>query len=215
VVLSGYLPSPSGLARTYLCTSVPVAWSPCAPTIINRLISVCRLCEMPIQSCGHSVSAPPGKAGVRLNAHTALQAKRQRSAWAAMYRNRPIIVPVYPYTLAAKSPLAWPLIPRLSSIIPGLTRSLNDQNYFELAHVTARDEDLYGGLTLMNFLGNHDTPRIASRLTDPEAHYPLAAAALLLSRGVPCIYYGDELGLLGAPGRGVLLAPSPSTIRNT
>ena len=55
-----------------------------------RLISVHRLGEMPIQSCGQSVSAPRGKAGARLNAHTELRAKRQRSAREAINRNRPI-----------------------------------------------------------------------------------------------------------------------------
>ena len=43
-------------------------------------VSVYRLGEMPIQSCGLSVSAPRGKAGARLNAHTELRAKHQRSA---------------------------------------------------------------------------------------------------------------------------------------
>jgi hypothetical protein len=54
----------------------------------NRPISVYGLGEMPIQSCGQSVSARRGKAGVRLNAHTELRAKRQRSAREARYRNR-------------------------------------------------------------------------------------------------------------------------------
>ena len=45
---------------------------------------------MPIQSCGQSVSAPRGKACARLNAHTELRAKRQRSAREVIYRNRPI-----------------------------------------------------------------------------------------------------------------------------
>jgi len=45
---------------------------------------------MPIQSCGQSVSASRGKAGARLNAHTELRAKRQRSAREAIYRNRPM-----------------------------------------------------------------------------------------------------------------------------
>jgi hypothetical protein len=56
----------------------------------NRLISVYRLGEMPIQSCGQSVIAPRGKAGARLNAHTELRSKRQRLAWGAIYPNRPI-----------------------------------------------------------------------------------------------------------------------------
>jgi len=54
----------------------------------NRPISVYRPGEMPIQSCGQSVSAPRGEAGVRLNAHTELRVKRQRSARGAIYRNR-------------------------------------------------------------------------------------------------------------------------------
>jgi hypothetical protein len=46
----------------------------------RRPISVYRLGEMPIQSCGQSVSARRGKAGARLNAHTELQTQHQRSA---------------------------------------------------------------------------------------------------------------------------------------
>ena len=56
----------------------------------NRPISVHRPGVMPIQSCGQSVSAPRGKAGARVNAHTELRAKRRRSAREAIYRNRPI-----------------------------------------------------------------------------------------------------------------------------
>lgn len=41
--------------------------------------------------------------------------------------------------------------------------------------------------------GNHDTPRVAPRLTPREIR--LAYATLLLMPGVPFIYYGDELGM--------------------
>jgi alpha-glucosidase len=42
-------------------------------------------------------------------------------------------------------------------------------------------------------LGNHDNPRVASRLGERRAR---AAAVLLLTlRGTPTLYYGDELGL--------------------
>jgi hypothetical protein len=47
--------------------------------------------KCPQQSCKQSVSAPRGKAGARLNAHTELRAKRQRLARKAIYRNRPIV----------------------------------------------------------------------------------------------------------------------------
>ena len=42
-------------------------------------------------------------------------------------------------------------------------------------------------------LGNHDRPRIASRVGEAQAR--IAAMLLLTLRGTPTIYYGDELGL--------------------
>ncbi len=42
-------------------------------------------------------------------------------------------------------------------------------------------------------LGNHDEPRIASRIGDPQAR--LAMLMLLTLRGTPTLYYGDELGM--------------------
>ena len=42
-------------------------------------------------------------------------------------------------------------------------------------------------------LGNHDRPRIATRVGLPQAR--VAAMLLLTLRGTPTIYYGDELGL--------------------
>jgi alpha-glucosidase len=42
-------------------------------------------------------------------------------------------------------------------------------------------------------LGNHDRPRVASRLGPGQAR--LAALLLLTLRGTPTLYYGDELGM--------------------
>lgn len=42
-------------------------------------------------------------------------------------------------------------------------------------------------------LGNHDNPRIASRVGLPQAR--VAAMMLLTLRGTPTLYYGDELGM--------------------
>jgi hypothetical protein len=55
-----------------------------------RPISVYRLGEIPTQSCGQSLSAPRGKAGARLNAHTELRAERQRSTREGIYRKQRI-----------------------------------------------------------------------------------------------------------------------------
>jgi glycosidase len=78
-----------------------------------------------------------------------------------------------------------------------LWSSLNDGNYFELAHCLARSQEQYHGLSLLEFIGNHDVSRLASRLACPE-HLELATAALLLGvGGMPCLYYGDELAMEG------------------
>jgi glycosidase len=65
-------------------------------------------------------------------------------------------------------------------------------------------------------LGNHDRPRIAARVGEAQAR--VAAMLLLTLRGVPTLYYGDELGIgrvdipadrvvdpweLNEPGRGL------------
>ena len=47
-------------------------------------------------------------------------------------------------------------------------------------------------------LGNHDEPRVASRLGSP-AQARLAMLLLLTLRGTPTLYYGDELGMQDVP----------------
>ncbi|MBS7700072.1 MULTISPECIES: alpha-amylase family glycosyl hydrolase [unclassified Chelatococcus] len=46
-------------------------------------------------------------------------------------------------------------------------------------------------------LGNHDRPRVATRVGEDQA--PLAATLLLTLRGTPTIYYGEELGMQQVP----------------
>ncbi len=46
-------------------------------------------------------------------------------------------------------------------------------------------------------LGNHDSPRIASRVGKAQAR--VAATLLLTLRGTPTMYYGDELGMVNVP----------------
>ena len=46
-------------------------------------------------------------------------------------------------------------------------------------------------------LGNHDQPRIASRVGAAQAR--VAAMLLLTLRGTPTIYYGDEIGMRDVP----------------
>lgn len=46
-------------------------------------------------------------------------------------------------------------------------------------------------------LGNHDSPRIASRVGEAQAR--VAAMLLLTLRGTPTLYYGDEIGMRDVP----------------
>ena len=57
-------------------------------------------------------------------------------------------------------------------------------------------------------LGNHDRPRIASRVGPAQAR--VAAMLLLTLRGTPTIYYGDELGM-----RNVSIPPVRCRIRSS
>ncbi len=46
-------------------------------------------------------------------------------------------------------------------------------------------------------LGSHDTPRILSILNSDRSRMLLAVTLLMTFPGVPCVYYGDEVGLEG------------------
>lgn len=48
-----------------------------------------------------------------------------------------------------------------------------------------------------NLLGSHDTPRLRTIVGDDLARVHVAMTLLFTYPGVPCIYYGDEIGLAG------------------
>jgi alpha-glucosidase len=48
-----------------------------------------------------------------------------------------------------------------------------------------------------NLLGSHDTPRILNLVDGNRDRARLAATLLFTFPGVPCIYYGEEIGLTG------------------
>ena len=79
--------------------------------------------------------------------------------------------------------------------------SLNDANMWELAWALQRHAALAAEFPPVTFLGNHDVTRIATALRDPR-HLELALAVLFTVPGIPCIYYGDELGWTGAKQTG-------------
>ncbi len=93
----------------------------------------------------------------------------------------------------------------------GLYSSLNDRNYFEIAHSLGRQfgpGGRYRDLPLYAFVDNHDVNRIASTLRNPAHLYP-AHLLLFTMPGVPSLYYGSEWVLKGikAPGSDAPLRP--------
>ena len=53
-------------------------------------------------------------------------------------------------------------------------------------------------LQQFNFLGSHDVPRVLTAMKGDTALARVAAGMLMTFPGVPCIYYGDEIGMEGA-----------------
>ncbi|WP_242367832.1 alpha-amylase family glycosyl hydrolase [Lactobacillus intestinalis] len=49
----------------------------------------------------------------------------------------------------------------------------------------------------LNNIGTHDTERIKTVLHGNENLVAIAFGLLMMLPGVPCIYYGDEAGLIG------------------
>ena len=78
--------------------------------------------------------------------------------------------------------------------------SLNRADYRELRSVMERahhpEWGVFNDLVLFNFLGNHAVTRILSRLNDPR-HVYAALILLMTAPGIPCLYYGDEVGMQG------------------
>ena len=65
------------------------------------------------------------------------------------------------------------------------------------AHIAAYESLLPDGAWPNYVLGNHDRPRIATRVGTAQAR--VAAVLLLTLRGTPTLYYGDELGMRDVP----------------
>ena len=83
----------------------------------------------------------------------------------------------------------------------GLWSSFNAANMHEIAYALERQSgshpwDLYTGRHLLDFLDNHDVPRIATKLDDERQLVPLWGL-LFGMVGTPCIYYGSEWGIEG------------------
>jgi len=96
-----------------------------------------------------------------------------------------------------------------------ISPSFNGRDFTALRAAIERAVDtevgLYRDIALVNFLGNHDVTRILSQLADPH-HIYAALIFLLTAPGIPCLYYGDEVGMRGRKEEGdaALRRPMPA-----
>lgn len=80
-----------------------------------------------------------------------------------------------------------------------VVNSFRSGNLFELFYTLNRQftaDGIYKNVPLMNFLDNHDIPRIASLLQDADL-LKIAYGLLFALPGFPSVYYGSEWGVSG------------------
>jgi neopullulanase len=85
----------------------------------------------------------------------------------------------------------FPLFDALRGVISG------GASIETIVQVLSRDRLYPHPELLVPFLGNHDVPRLASLPGMDQAKLKLAFSLLLTMRGIPEIYYGDEIGMTG------------------
>ncbi len=78
----------------------------------------------------------------------------------------------------------------VNASLSGDGKQLRDTTKFELG--------IFPKEQIATFLTNHDQTRVMSTLRDDVNKAKAAATVLLTSPGVPFIYYGEEIGMLGA-----------------
>ncbi len=79
----------------------------------------------------------------------------------------------------------------------------------KLAYVLDNVVASYPARRFASFLTNHDQDRVASVLRQDPAKLKLAASLLLTAPGVPFLYYGEEIGQVGAKPDEMIRNPMP------
>ena len=88
----------------------------------------------------------------------------------------------------------------------GLTKACLDLLAFETIDASAFHDRLVrlyhtysmvANEKMLNLLGSHDTDRFLTRVKGEGQRYRTAAAVMFFYPGIPCVYYGDEIGMEG------------------
>ena len=84
------------------------------------------------------------------------------------------------------------------SLADAMLRSANGGLSEAVSNQMNRSYSQIPDLQFATFLANHDQDRVFSQLGENEDKMALAASLLLTSPGVPFIYYGEEIGMVGS-----------------
>ena len=110
---------------------------------------------------------------------------------------------------------AWESLDKRAELLPGLHAAVNFDVGEEIAafikgggggklyvrnrmKAYAAYDGVRGGIPDAPFLTNHDQPRVFSTLSAKPERAKLAASMLLTLPGNPILYYGEEIGMMGA-----------------
>lgn len=82
-------------------------------------------------------------------------------------------------------------------------------NMYGIFNVIAKDFLFTDPNQLVTFVDNHDLERILFYANGSIERAKVAYTIMMTTRGIPCIFYGSEIGMVGGKGHGVLRAPFP------
>lgn len=102
-----------------------------------------------------------------------------------------------------RSVMDFPLMYLLNSTVDEETDDW-DHGFARLYDYLTQDRIYADPMNLLTFLCNHDTDRFQANEEDAKNidRYRQALTLLLTLRGIPQLYYGDEIGMVGNKGKG-------------
>lgn len=123
--------------------------------------------------------------------------------------------PAYVAPYQKGSPLAGSFDTNLPSITDfplfnAFTQVFGNKGSIRLIYECLARDHLYADpYALMTFVDNHDTRRIMYLTEGDSSRALLALKILLTTRGIPQIYYGTEIGMMGGRGHGAIRGDFP------
>jgi glycosidase len=95
----------------------------------------------------------------------------------------------------------------LRDALVGLISNQND--LYKVFNVISKDYLFTDPNQLLTFIDNHDVGRVMFYANKNLEKAKLAYTILFTTRGIPCLFYGSEIGLVGTPDHGQLRIPFP------